>query len=304
MPIFIPSSNNNRMEMDMKRVFYLILFASAIYIFLDNIGFDERIKFYSYKLFPSNYISTQAQITDCYRQDYDSHGRFAFDAHYEVTEIQYIINGEVQKCQLIFRQGDAIGNSLGIAYKKDNYKNVIRSDAMPYSLNEILGVMAAVIYLGYFIFSIFDIDLYTPKREHESSEKEDNLLMLLKGTANTNNEQAIENMNVFLKKNKVKKLGEELRWIFEHLDLQQFLQWGFLFDVKNDIFDFIYRTEQEWENNHFKGYVVLQEIKHQVYLYNIKEENIYYWDKYKNRYVFERGSLYDYIIFFANNSLD
>ena len=289
----------------MKRVFYLIFYALLVYAFLYSVGFDERIKFYSYKLFPSNYVCTQAQITD-YKKDYASHVRFAsLDLHLEVTEMQYVINGEVQKCQLIFRQGDAIGNSLGIAYKKDNYRNVIRSDAMPYSLNEILGVIAAVIYLVYFIFSIFDIDLYTPKREHESSEKENSLLMLLKGTANTNNEQAIENMNVFFKKNKVKKLGKELRWIFEHLDLQQFLQWGFLFDVKNEnTFDFIYRTEQEWENNHFKGYVVLQETKHQVYLYNIKEDNIYYWDTYKNRYIFERGSLYDYIIFLANKSSD
>lgn len=285
----------------MKRVIYLIIYALGVYCMLIGGGFDERVKFFSYKLFPSNYACTQAEITDCYTEYLDSLGfrRWIKD----VTVIKYIVNGEVKKSKLIFRQQDAVGNSLNIAYRKDNSDFVVRSDGIPYSLTEMLGVMAAIIFLGYFIFSIVDINLYTPKKEQKSSEKENHLLMLLGEHHIRINEQVIEKMNKFLKKNKAEKLGVELKWIFEHLDLQQFLQWGFLFDIENeDTFAFICRTEQEWEKNHFQGYIVLQETKNRVYLYNMKEDNIYYWDKYKYRYIFEWGSLYDYIIFLAGNS--
>lgn len=284
----------------------IILYAVILYFlygFARLTGIEERLAYWYYCRCPERYELVSGVVTDT--AYYDDTGRYTiYSAHKKTIIVTYIIDGQQNTCTLIQREGDQIENTVTLAIADTGLFKIARVDNLTMALYE--GLAIAQFLICFFVFCLFLIgrimvkkdgkrmgrERVRIKKEHQYREE---MLARFPVPEKKCPREVLRRTNVRCEWWLGNSLPGRLRWFLTHMNLDYFIEKGYLFKEKEQEFQFVEATRRLtsigiWD------YIVLKHEEEYYLLYRVEDGMMYKYDLNEAEAVGLNCNFYEYFL--------
>lgn len=246
---------------------------------------------------------TDAVIIDKY-EDYNSSGRRSITKTY--IDVEFTIDGKTKIASIYGsanEKEDNVGDNLTIVQSKNEWFTY--RIPFKYTENDLSDCVCFCIGL----VLLYRLITGAPSRLSKKQIIKDNRkktveLLIYYHENNQNRSSECEQIKKYLKKEEALKLYNDLALIIEKVQLDELIEYGFLFRENTDgEFEFITTTDDFRKKQQLQGHIILREVENGYIVYSIRDDCIYFYNNNTYKYEFIVGSLIKYLIMIKNNKL-
>lgn len=277
-----------------KEIIVIIIFIITYLIFTDLFTpLLYVVKFIN----PNLFYESNATIVSEHQEEILSINNSVNYIHY--TDIEYYINKKKYCSSIYWNKNDVIGKKISIYILKK--KNYIIRQAFSYSNQYLLSFIGLLIGIKV-IISIFEIHSGS-FHKYQKKCNDDNKNKLLKYYRISHKDMTydLKIIKKYLKEIKAIKLYNDLSLIYRNIDIEELIHICFLFKKVDGEIEFIFQTKENWKDNRFKGYILLQKISQGYMVYKISDDFIYFYNEQTSKYEYLCKDLCSYLVQLKEN---
>lgn len=285
-----------------KMILCAIVAVLLIGLFIKT-GMGERLAFRYYCQCPEKYRPVSGVVTDIYEIKQGG-GKRPYSAYKYSMTVSYIKDGEQQTCTLIKRRGDQVGNAVSLAVADKGLFQVVRTDELPYSTPEKIAIAQFILWLWIVIGLFTDmikinrgqnrIGKERVRIKNEKQYREDMMTRFPLPEAKCSRRelrQASEHCQCVLGGS----LPGTLCWFLTHMNLDYFIQRGFLFGKIGRGYRFVDETKILTGIGIWEYFILKYEDDYYV-LYRIEDGMMYKYDLNEAADVSLNCNFYEYML--------